>query len=307
MSCIITHKGKRYSEEQFKEYFINNKQEFVTSIAKNKDVMDSFKRKMEGIDFVFSQSPELASIGSKTQYLEYLSTIFPNSKVKDIVYHISDKTLIPKKGQLHFYTDFSTRNSKNYKFHILKNVESKLINKETDEKNSILNSAENYIFDNFNYEFFTAEWYRDPLNFYNEIANKAKEDARTDVIEYLRGKETFAILNIQNPHNENIESLNKTTVDAIKNNIKTDGIIGQESWGYGLSKTEKEVVVFDPEQIHILSSKKDLEMFRNFINFTKSEYAKHGDIQQFRDYIMSKNFAAIEEFLVVNNKIGRKC
>lgn len=68
-----------------------------------------------------------------------------------------------------------------------------------------------------------------------------------------------------------------------------------------------ELVVFEPEQIHILSSKKDLEMFRNFINFTKSEYAKYGDIQQFKDYIISKNFAAVEEFLVVNNKIDRKC
>ena len=86
MSCVITYKGQKYSEEQFKEYFINNKQEFATSIAKNKDVIDSFKRKMEGIDFVFSQSPELASIGSKAQYLQYLSTIFKTSKVKDIVY-----------------------------------------------------------------------------------------------------------------------------------------------------------------------------------------------------------------------------
>lgn len=91
MSCIITYKGQKYSEEQFKEYFINNKQEFVTSIAKNKDVIDSFKRKMEGIDFVFSQSPEIASIGSKAQYLQYLSTIFKTSKVKDIVYHGTDK------------------------------------------------------------------------------------------------------------------------------------------------------------------------------------------------------------------------
>ena len=61
MSCIITYKGKKYSEEQFKEYFINNKQEFATSIAKNKDVIDSFKRKMKGIDYVFSQSPELTN------------------------------------------------------------------------------------------------------------------------------------------------------------------------------------------------------------------------------------------------------
>lgn len=101
MSCIITFKGKKYSEEQFKEYFINNKQEFATSIAKNKDVIDSFKRKMEGIDFVFSQSPELASVGSKAQYLQYLSTIFPNSKVKDIVTHVTqeyNKDSILKQG-----------------------------------------------------------------------------------------------------------------------------------------------------------------------------------------------------------------
>lgn len=86
MSCIIIYKGQKYSEEQFKEYFINNKQEFVASIAKNKYVIDSFKRKMEGIDFVFSQSPELAFIGSKAQYLQYLDSI----GVTDIGYHHSE-------------------------------------------------------------------------------------------------------------------------------------------------------------------------------------------------------------------------
>ena len=87
MSCIITYKGKQYSEQQFKEYFSNNKNDFATAIAKNKDVIDSFKRKMEAIDSIFKDSPELASIGSKSQYIQYLSTIFPDSKVKDIVYH----------------------------------------------------------------------------------------------------------------------------------------------------------------------------------------------------------------------------
>ena len=98
MSCIITYKGKQYSEEKFKEYFINNKQEFATSISKNKDVIDSFKRRMEDIDRVFSQSPELASIGSKAQYLQYLSTIFKTSKVKDIVYHGSTSNNLLTEG-----------------------------------------------------------------------------------------------------------------------------------------------------------------------------------------------------------------
>ncbi|OGI65921.1 hypothetical protein A2914_01345 [Candidatus Nomurabacteria bacterium RIFCSPLOWO2_01_FULL_41_21] len=43
----------------------------------------------EGVDFVFEQNPELAQIGTKEQYSEYLDTIFPESKIKDIVYHAS--------------------------------------------------------------------------------------------------------------------------------------------------------------------------------------------------------------------------
>ena len=65
MSCVITYKGQNYSEEQFKEYFINNKQEFISSIAKNKNVIDSFKRKMEGIDInLYSQYLEQNPNGS---------------------------------------------------------------------------------------------------------------------------------------------------------------------------------------------------------------------------------------------------
>ena len=107
--------------------------------------------------------------------------------------------------------------------------------------------------------------------------------------------------------NKTTRSIGNIVRDGFEND--NDGVVINNVKD-GLDKTDiisNINVVFEPEQIHILSSKKDLEMFRNFINFTKSEYAKYGDIQQFRDYIMSKNFAAIEEFLVVNNKIGRKC
>lgn len=41
----------------------------------------------EGVDFVFEQNPELEQIGNKEQYSEYLDTIFPESKVRYIVYH----------------------------------------------------------------------------------------------------------------------------------------------------------------------------------------------------------------------------
>ena len=41
------------------------------------------------VDFVFENNPELSNIGTKEQYLEYLSTIFPDSKIKNIMFHSS--------------------------------------------------------------------------------------------------------------------------------------------------------------------------------------------------------------------------
>ena len=301
MSCIITYKGQKYSEEQFKEYFINNKQEFATSIAKNKDVIDSFKRKMEGIDYVFSQSPELASIGTKAQYLEYLSTIFPNSKVKDIVYH---------------GTTGNQTNRKSKELGIFF----------TDDKNEANIYAVNYKGDEFDdsiiqrivYKFGlnpTVEQIKSEIAFFKEMGaseEQIEKDAK-ELQNYIlnnKGESKQAILNIRNPKNLTVKDWFDNYENSSKLKTNADGLIlkgGKQTDNRIYDAGENQIVVFEPEQIHILSSKKDLEMFRNFINFTKSEYAKYGDIQQFRDYIMSKNFAAVEEFLVVNNKIDRKC
>jgi len=40
-----------------------------------------------GVQDIFESNPELANIGTQQQYSQYLDTIFPDSKVKDIVYH----------------------------------------------------------------------------------------------------------------------------------------------------------------------------------------------------------------------------
>jgi hypothetical protein len=45
------------------------------------------KKSKEGVDFVFKQNPDLTNIGSQEDYSEYIKTIFPESKVQDIVYH----------------------------------------------------------------------------------------------------------------------------------------------------------------------------------------------------------------------------
>ena len=234
MSCVIIYKGKKYSEEQFKEYFINNKQEFATSIAKNKDVMDSFKRKMEGIDFVFSQSPELASIGNKAQYLQYLSTIFKTSKVKDIVYRGGN--LGTKQPQ---------------------DVEAFTTNK--------------------------------------SYAEYRVEQNNTQVYP--------AILNIQESKLLDKKEIRTLSLDRDEFEYQDYGFTDNKDQTKQLGNfyTVKE------NNRHILGSKQDIDNFANFVSYVNSSYSKIGSIHQFRDYIMSKNFAAIEEFLVVNNKIDRKC
>ena len=208
MSCIITHKGRKYSEEQFKEYFINNKNEFATSISKNKDVIDSFKRKMEAIDGVFKDSPELAAIGSKAQYMQYLSTIFKTSKVKDIVYH-------------------------GYKL-----------------------KKDNYGRDDLKIEKFDKS--KAPKGFY---FTTDKDYANTFTTKYTNVKESGiiqAIVNLNNPKQE--KDLFRTSPEIATNENK-DGFIGNDM---GFEK-ENVVVVFEPEQIHILGSKKDIEKFKNWI------------------------------------------
>lgn len=62
----------------------NNKKTERLDLEENK--IEKLQTK-EGVDFVFEQYPGLAEIGTKEQYSEYLNNVFPESKVKDILYH----------------------------------------------------------------------------------------------------------------------------------------------------------------------------------------------------------------------------
>jgi len=55
-------------------------------------VNNTFNSSQE-VEELFDSNPELANIGTPEQYSQYLDTIFPDSKVKDIVYHHSDTKL----------------------------------------------------------------------------------------------------------------------------------------------------------------------------------------------------------------------
>ena len=290
--CIITYKGKKYSEEQFKEYFINNKQEFITSIAKNKDVIDSFKRKMEGIDSVFSQSPELASIGSKVRYLQYLSTIFKTSKVKDIVYHGTDtkfdnfnKDFIgsKEKGALAYGFNFGGQQARVYAGNFGKGEKVLLSNLVSLQNPLILKGEGKYA--TASYPNFKEN------NFLIDILKKNGYDVTQ--WQYYKNSDNGKIFDYVTQ---------KVGLKNFTNILKKEGYDGVLS--ITQSKENPEIVVFEPEQIHVMGGKTDIQGFKDFMSFENSEFSKYGTYQQFRDFVGNQNILNQETSL--NNQYNQR-
>lgn len=163
----------------------------------------------EGIQELFDSNPELASIGTQEQYSQYLDTIFPDSKVKDIVYHQGKE-------------DFE-------KFDLSKSIESPVI-------------------------YFS--YYKPTSNIFG------------DKIKSL-------IVNFKNPYVEEDSLQYDSLEQPYKDKFVTEG--------YDAIITPNDIgIAFEPEQVHILGSKQDIEGFKNFIAskktiFTEKDFDKHID------------------------------
>jgi hypothetical protein len=64
--------------------------EFLKPKNEQKDIQSE---QMKNVQEVFKLCPELSHIGTPEQYEKYLETIFPESKVKEVVYHNSDNEI----------------------------------------------------------------------------------------------------------------------------------------------------------------------------------------------------------------------
>jgi ADP-Ribosyltransferase in polyvalent proteins len=214
----------------------------------------------EGVDFVFEQNPELVQMGTKEQYTEYLDTIFPESKVKEVVWHGT-------KGDWYktdkFNTELSGTGSGNNS-----NTEGSIYfikyhsaAKGFGDKKTIfpavidIKNPNTVPLNQFNQTWFNKEEYlklktgdgiiayqeKTPEQYYNEALAKYE-------------KELAACNKIESPTVWDYKLLNKP---------KSPGEFHEEQ----LSTT---YVVFNPEQIHILGSQADIEKFKEFVD--KNEY-----------------------------------
>lgn len=180
-----------------------------------------------GVSEIFQENPELSPIGTEEEYSEYLDTIFPNNKLKDIVYHGTTKGKFDK-----FITEGSSDN----------------IGKLGAMAGSI------------------------------EAANlqRGKQD-RPDWVrpeewvepELPKGSHLYSLLfNLKNPYIA--DSLDAAMI-LRRNDLKEKGYDGVIIRGFENDKGRlietgfgDEYVAFEPEQIHILGSKQDIEGFKDW-------------------------------------------
>jgi len=180
-------------------------------IEQNEDV-----KKQEGINFVFSENPDLEKIAleysennlekAKEIYGNYLETIFPESKVKDIVYHGGPDGI-----------EVFDKNARSYD-----NIDG-----------------------------------RSKGRFFTGIKNLATVYAEKAQIIHGHSRLYPAVLDVQNP--VTVRDKSKLDENFYPNN---DSMIHES---FLQTYQIEEVVVFNPKQIHILGSKKDVEMFKKYL------------------------------------------
>ena len=198
----------------------------------------------EGVDFVFEQNPELASIGSKKEYSEYLESIFTETEIKDIFWHYSNAEF-KEDGFKPIKPNFETLNS----------------------IPGIYNFSNN----------------RDFLSRYGDKIYSVILNIKDPIIESSTGE---YVDDMDGPISRNIFRIGKNIEsnlfapqkddglkekDAVINNISGEGYIKEHPVSkkeMGIPKQDI-VTVFNPSQIHILGSKKDIDGFKNFVESKK--------------------------------------
>jgi len=167
-----------------------------------------------GVDVVFKNYPELSKIGTPEEYSIYLDTIFPNSEVKDIVYHRS-----PNK-----FDKFDKSNTK-----------------EINGNRFYFSPFDTGRYGQFiKYSILDVKKLAKPFNkdFINDVNNKHPE--------YIKGKSKW------------FDLPNQIYMNAKKYGY--DGVYAYEG------TNDDEYSVYEPEQIHILGSKEDINGFKKFVN-----------------------------------------
>jgi hypothetical protein len=213
----------------------------------------------KGVEELFESNPELANIGTQEQYSQYLGTIFPNSKVKDIVYRGKTEVQTNQKSKelgIFFTDDKNAANIYAVKY------------KGDEFYDSIIQGIVNKYGLNP-----TIEQVKSEISFFEKMG-ATKEQIEKDAKEFQnyilnnKGISEQAIINIKTPKNLTVKDWFDNYENSSKLKGNSDGLLlkgGKQTDNRIYDAGENQIVVFEPEQIHILGSKQDIEGFKEFM------------------------------------------
>ena len=219
----------------------------------------------KGVDFVFEQNPELANIGTQQLYSQYLDTIFPDSKVKDIVYHGSNQKIeqfeVRKEPLIHFGTKSAALQRGNVLNQTILNIKDLQTIKDgmwflgTDEGGLLKELLDRNIL--------TIE----EVKSINEVKHKAIQQSP-----YFHENYRMAIPAGEKAGNQKLQEILKN-----KN-------IGFEYVNESEDKGSVSYAVPSQEQIHILGSKQDIEGFKKWKKNNPTQKIKKGIIPSIKGH-----------------------
>jgi len=251
--------------ENFKQSAIEqeNYEEYLKSSVYEKNYLYSEEEPTikPGVKELFDFNFELSNIGTPQQYSQYLDTVFPDSKVKDIVYHST------------------------------KNKELNIISKRVDDSSFWFDTKNNI-----------------KIGFYSSTNKDYSQSFITDTDEktekrILNGNTFSLLVNIKNPFYADSNDNTGIQIVGITEEQKDD----LDKYGYDgiLNSDEKyiteDVVIFEPEQIHILGGKQDIEGFKEFVGDSTQTVESYRAQEQAE---LSQRIPNIEDYKV-NGKVDK--
>ena len=199
-----------------------------------------------GVKELLNSNPELAAIGTAEQYSAYLDSIFPDSKVKDIVYHHSSKKLEAFDKSFLGKETSSPDTQLGFFFAEDKNDIPKMVM----QKNNQLKELGSDKRLNFSVQNNVLLNIKNPEYYYGFI-----EEAVSNIL----GREARVTgSNAKEDYKEARLKLEKNNKDSLIYGLAI------EPDGEGGTNVNNGYVIFEPEQIHILGSQKDIEGFKKF-------------------------------------------
>ena len=269
MSCKPTYKGKRYNSlEELKSSTRNHKQEQTKKFAELQERLNN-KEFLEGAKNAFESTPELQQFGTQEQYNDYIARV---------------------------------------SLGILKNPSSGEYNYTSQVKDIVYHHSDTKITE-FKKEF--PEGYAAQKG----VSPKAKFFLRQPLKEEFLSKRPYLgqyLINIINPNVMPVNADRSAKRDSgIKEGIQEaldnnqDGAIFDNIWD---NRTWSDVlVVFEPEQIHILASKADIQGFKEFAQEEKDDLKPFIDeSNKIGDESINERLKKYEESIKIPNSVKSK-